>query len=232
MKRKTICSAAILLLVVFSGCGSKLPQMTYEQEKAIVEYAASTVMQRMEDYNSRLVDLSLYDSLETEPEETEPVGMDLIADTQTIDVSSEESQLSIEEVLSLSDIDFQYGSYEVSDTYPNEETKNPYFTLDASNRKKLLILHFTLQNLAEEDKEVNIFSMTPQFIVTINDDKRKSALSTILLDDISTYVGELSASAQKNLFLIVEIEEETAASIENIKLTVSTDIGYTTIPLQ
>lgn len=232
MKRRTICKAAILLLVAFSGCGSKLPQLTYEQEQKIVEYAASTVLRHMEDYNSRLVDLSLYNNLETKSEETEPVGMDPVADTDTIDVSSEENQFSIGEVLSLSDIDLQYGSYEVLDTYPNEDTENLYFTLDASNGKKLLVIHFTLQNLSQEDREVNIISVTPQFIVTINDNIKKNAMSTMLLDDISTYAGKLTASGNEKLVLIIEIEEETAASIENMNLTVSTNIGNTTIPLQ
>lgn len=232
MKRRAICIAAILLLVTFSGCGSKLPQMTYEQEQTIVEYAASAVLQHMEDYNSRLVDLSLYENLETEPDETESVGMDPVADTDAIDVSSEDKQLSIGEVLSLSDLDLQYGSFEVLDTYPNDETENPYFTLDASNGKKLLVLHFTLQNMSEEDKEVDILSVAPQFIVTINDNIRKNALSTMLLEDISTYAGLLTASENQNLVMIVEIEEETAASIENMNLTVSTNMGSTTIPLQ
>ena len=74
--------------------------------------------------------------------------------------------------------------------------------------------------------------MNPQFIVTINDDEKKNVLSTMLLDDLSTYVGEVTASNQVNLVLIAEIEEETAASIETMKLTVSTDIGNNTIQLQ
>lgn len=232
MKKGIICSAATLLLVVFSGCGTKLPQMTYEQEEKIVEYAASTVIQHMEDYNSRLVDLSLYDNLETEPEKEETAGMDPITDTETHDISSEVKELSIQEVLSLSDIDLQYESYEVLDSYPAEDTEDPYFTLDAKKGNKLLVLHFTLQNLAQENKEVNILSTSPLFIVTINGDKRIGALSTILLDDISTYVGELSPSAQENLVMMVEIEEGTASSIENMILTVSTDVGSTTILLK
>lgn len=232
MKRKSIYSTFILLLTILTGCGSKLPEMTYEQQEAIVDYAASTVMKYMRDNNSRLVDLSLYDNVETTIEETETVGMDPVIDTETIDISEDGNQLSILEVLHLSDIELQFTDYKVLDTYPSEESDNPYFTLDASKGKKLLVLSFTLQNLLQDNKDVDLISVAPSFYVTINDSIKKNVLSTMLLDDLGTYRGELPALGEVNLVLIVELEEENTTAIDQMKLTVSTDVGKTTIPLQ
>ncbi len=232
MKRRSIYSTFILLLTILTGCGSKLPEMTYEQQEAIVDYAASTVMKYMRDNNSRLVDLSLYDNVETTIEETETVGMDPVIDTETIDISEDGNQLSILEVLHLSDIELQFTDYKVLDTYPTKESDNPYFTLDASKGKKLLVLSFTLENLLQDNKDVDLISVAPSFYVTINDAIKKNVLSTMLLDDLGTYRGELPALGEVNLVLIVELDEENTTAIEQIKLTVSTDVGKTTIPLQ
>lgn len=232
MKRRLISYVAVLMLIVLSGCGSGLPQMTYEQEEMIVEYAASAVVQHMDDYRSRLVDLSLYDTIETIPEETEPAGMDPVTDTKTVDVSNQVKQMTVGEVLSLSDVDMYFENYELSDSYPGEDAGDLYFTLDAQNGKKLLVLHFILQNLSQEAKEVNILSTEPRFLVTINDEKRINTLSTILLDDITTFVGQLPASAQEEMVMIVELDDQTAASINNMKLTISSRMGQCTIPLE
>lgn len=232
MKRRSIYSVFFLLFMVLTGCGSKLPEMTYEQQEAIVDYAASTVMKYMRDNNSRLVDLSLYDNKEITTEETETVGMDPVIDTETIDISEDGNQLSILEVLHLSDMQLQFTDYKVLDTYPSKESDNPYFTLDASKGKKLLVLSFTLQNLLQDNKDVDLISVAPSFYVTINDTIKKNVLSTMLLDDLGTYRGELPASGEVNLVLIVELEEENTTAIDQMKLTVSTDVGKTTIPLQ
>ena len=68
-KRKFFCSMALTGLIFLSGCAS-FPEMTEEQEEAIVEYAAGLLIQNMKDYDSRLVDLSLYADPEVLPEET------------------------------------------------------------------------------------------------------------------------------------------------------------------
>ncbi len=231
MIKRVIACVLLSLIFVGAGCGKKLPQMSYEQEEAIVDYAAAALMQHVENNNSRLVDLSLYDTPETETEETEPVGMDPVADTPVIDASIGENQLTVDEVLAIENMELQYNSYEVLDTYPNEKSSEMYFSMDATKGKKFLVIHFTLQNLSDEEKVIDFISLMPNFVITVNGENKANALSTMLLDDLSTYAGKLEAKELKNMVLIVEIEQEYVSDIQSLQLSAATENGNCKITL-
>lgn len=232
-RQKFFCSILIAGLVLLSGCGS-LPEMTQEQENAIVEYAAGLLIKNMKDYDSRLVDLSLYNELEENTEETEEEseGMDEVADTEVIDKVEGESYGSIDTLLMPEGVTITFVESRVTDTYPDNSDGNPFFALDATTGNRLLVLQFAVTNTTDEDKEIDIFGMAPKCIVTVNDSKQSVALSTMLLDDLNTYVGTLAAGEEVSLVLLAEMETSVLEQVETIKLKVSTDTGSVTTLLQ
>lgn len=231
--QRVFCSILIAGLVLLSGCGS-LPEMTQEQENAIVEYAAGLLIKNMKDYDSRLVDLSLYNVVEENPEETEeePEGMDAVADTEVIDKVEEESYGSIDTLLMPEGVTIAFTESRVADTYPDNGDEDPFFALDATSGNRLLVLQFTVTNTSGEDKEIDIFGMSPKCIVTVNGAKQSVALSTMLLDDLNTYVGTLAAGEAVSLVLLAEMDASVLEQVESIKLKVSTDAGSVTTLLQ
>lgn len=234
-KRKITCSILLLCLVLFAGCGEKLPQMTEEQEDKIVEYAAGIVMQHMKDDDSRLVDLSLYEEKPEEvPPESEPETgkMDETADTETIDIGSEGDFGTLDELLVPEGISITYTGYKMVNSYPDDGSGNPYFALDASSGKKLLVMQFTLQNITETEMEVDIFSLFPKCTVTINGTEKTNILSTMLLDDLSTYIGSVSGGEEVSLVLLAEVDSSTSETIDSLQLKVKTDDGSVTTLLQ
>ncbi|MGN1149033.1 MAG: hypothetical protein ACI4TB_11445 [Lachnospiraceae bacterium] len=234
-KRKITCSILLLCLVLFSGCGEKLPQMTEEQENQIVEYAAGIVMQHMRDDESRLVDLSLYEEKpEDVPQESEPETgkMDETADTETIDITGEGNFGTLDELLVPQGISIIYTGCKIVDSYPDDESGNPYFALDASTGKKLLVMQFSLQNMTETEIEVDIFSLFPKFTVTINGTEKESVLSTMLLDDLSTYIGNMAGGEEVALVLLTEVDSSVSEMIDSLQLKVKTDDGSVTTLLQ
>lgn len=233
-RRKGICGALLLGLVLATGCGVRFPEMTTEQEEKIAEYAARAVMRHMQDYDSRLVDLSLYEEKDITDVEnpSEDNRMDETADTPTVDISGEGSSLTLEEVFSLTGVEIQYTGYLVADTYPEAQGDNPYFALDATEGKKLLVLRFTLHNMTAEAVELDIFSMAPKATVTVNDTVRKNAMSTMLLDDLGTFVGSIDGGEEMPMVLLAEIDQNAAADIRSLRLTVRTDVGTATVLLQ
>lgn len=234
-KTKVIMGICICGLLCITGCGASLPEMTEEQEKAIVDYAVNIVMRHTKDYDSRLVDLSMYEEHEPEQEpdaEEEPGGMDPVADTPVVDSSAGEGVGSIAQVLLPENIDIGFTGYRLADTYPDGDSDNPYFTLeDASAGNKYLVLEFTMSNHTGTDQEIDIFSMAPRFIVLINGTERRPALTTMLLDDLGTYVGSLGADEEIKLVLIAEIEETLAGEITELRLSAATSAGSIVMPL-
>lgn len=232
-KQRIFCSILITGLVLLSGCGS-LPELTQEQENAIVEYAAGLLIKNMKDYDSRLVDLSLYDEVEesTETPDEEPEGMDEIADTEVIDKVEDESYGSFDSLLVPEGVTITYDGYRIADTYPDTGDQNPFFALDATEGNRLLVLQFTLTNTTSEEKEIDIFGKLPKCVVTINDTTQGITLSTMLLDDLSTYVGTLAAGEEVPVVLLAEMETSTLEQIGSIKVKVFTDDDSVTTLLQ
>ena len=226
-KREISCGIAALCLILFTGCGATLPPMTDAQQDAIAEYAAALVMRHTRDYSSRLVDLSLYEEKEPEKiEEPESGGMDATADTPVIDNSDDNNidetvYQSIDALLVPDGVVITYMGSQILDSYPENEDDDLFFALDASTGKKLLVLRFSLQNTTVEEKNLDIFSVAPRFVMKINETERTHAISTMLLDDLSTYIGSLAAGEEISLVLLAEIDN-TLDTIEKLELTVST----------
>lgn len=233
-KRKFFCSMALTGLIFLSGCAS-FPEMTEEQEEAIVEYAAGLLIQNMKDYDSRLVDLSLYADPEVLPEETpapESGGMDDVADTEKVDVSTGEVYGSVESLLVPEGVTLTYVGNSVTDSYPEGDDGEPYFALDAAEGNQLLVLKFTMTNTTGEEQKVDVLGLSPKFRVIVNDTENKNASPTMLLDDLRIYAGTLAAGEEVSLVLIVEMESSLLEQVESIEMTVTTDEGSVTTLLQ
>lgn len=235
--RKTKVSIGICIcsLLCITGCGASLPEMTEEQEKAIVDYAASIVIHHTKDYDSRLVDLSMYDEREPEQEPDaegeEPGGMDPVKDTPVVDSSAGEGVGSIAQVVLPENIDINFIGYRLVDTYPDGDSDNPYFALDATAGNRYLVLEFAMSNHTGTDQEIDIFSLAPRFTVLINGTERRPVLTTMLLDDLGTYVGSLGADEEVKLVLLAEIEETLAGEITELRLSATTSAGSIVMPL-
>lgn len=239
-KRGISCGVAALCMVLLTGCGAALPPMTDAQQDAIAEYAAALVMRHTRDYSSRLVDLSLYE--EKEPEETEEPetgGMDETADTPVIDNTGNGDNggdamayQSIDPLLVPEGVLINYTGSALLDSYPDSSSDEaPYFALDAATGKKLLVMTFSLQNTTGEEKNLDVNAIAPRCVVRINDTERTHVISTMLLDDLSTFKGNLAAGEEIPLVLLAEVDD-TLETIEKLELTVSTEAGSAVTLLQ
>lgn len=235
---KVMAGICIGSLLGMTGCGAALPEMTQDQEDAIVEYAADIVMRHAKDYDTRLVDLSLYEDRfeeQKEPEDTvqkEEGGMDPVADTPVIDSSAGENIGNIAQVLLPEGISVRYTGYKAVDSYPDGDSANPYFALDASDGNKYLVLSFVMSNDTGMKQEIDIFSMAARFTVLLNQTERRPALSTMLLDDMGTYVGSLEAGEEVELVLLAEIEDNLAQGITELRLSATAGGNTVVMPLE
>lgn len=233
-KQKIFCSIALTGLIFLSGCAS-FPEMTEEQEEAIVEYAAGLLIQNMKDYDSRLVDLSLYADPEIIPEETpqpESGGMDEVADTEKVDVVEGEVYGTIDSLLVPEGVTLTYTGSSIADTYPDDDSGEPFFALDATTGNKLLVLKFAMTNTTGEEQTIDVFGVSPKCTVIVNGTEKKHTLSTMLLDDLSTYAGTLATGEEVSLVLLVEMETAVLEQVESIELKVTTETGSVTTLLQ
>lgn len=236
MKRKKgFCAVLLIGVTLLSGCMKPLPEMTAEQEDKIVEYAADAVMAYVDNQGSRLVDLTLYDEKKEQDDinEKEDSGkMDATDDTEIIDIGEGTESGSLDELLVPEGVTITYTGYRMTDSYPDDYNGNPYFALDASAGKKLLVLQFTLENTTGAVQEIDIFSHALTGTVTLNGKDKLTVLSTMLLDDMSTFVGSLGAGEKIALVLLTETEDATPETAEKLQLKIKTDVGNVTTTLK
>jgi hypothetical protein len=245
LKRKHIAAVAALIIggSMLTGCGSVIPEMTQEEEEAVGEYAAMKLLQYDANYRSRLVDLSLVEKkvtkeLEAEQRKKEEEAQKEAAAAEkksgsnaTVVNNSETVQSvgSISEFLELPEgVTVTYSSMRVCDSYPDDGQTGSFFTLDASSGKKLLVLSFELSNNSGADQDINIFEKNPVCKVTVNGSYTRTALVTMLTNDLSTYMGTVKAGATEETVLLIEVDESMASEINTVSLTMkNTENTYT-----
>lgn len=234
-----VCVAALLM----TGCGAILPEMTDEESNLIGEYAAITLLKYDANSRSRLVDLSQVEEKtesgvpavpETPSSEESPTQQSTdISDTPVIDNRDENNYGTdrVESFLELPEgVTVVYTGYQRCQSYP-EET-NQYFVLDATEGKELLVLCFSLQNNSGTPQELNLMERRDNYRVTINGNYSKTALPTMLINDLSAYKGTIPDGSAEEVVLVIEIEPEQVSTVETIALRLKNESKTSTIQLQ
>lgn len=237
MKKQGIALVCVAVLLM-TGCGAVLPEMTDEQADAIGEYAAITLLKYDANSRSRLVDLSqikeeavLPEELETLPqEEKQPEEIPDVSDTPAADHQEDMWADSMESFLELPEgISVTYLGYETCQSY--QEENSLYFALEAAEGRELLVLRFSLQNHSEADCMVDLVDRKDQYRVTVNGSYTRIALTTMLANDLSTYMGTVPAGGAEDVVLLLEIAPEEVGTVENITLNLKDDSNAYTIQL-
>lgn len=236
MKKRWVSIALIgCLLLLLTGCGNAIPDMTDEQMSMVTEYAAGLLLKYDADYEPLLLDderlaeeeeiqLEIAEEakrladLETEREaakqETES------ADSQSGTTGSEQedvAQIDPAEFLELSGLSVSYNGVDFQDAYP-ESGDEVYFAVNASDGCKLAVVHLTLVNTGAETCDVDILNKNAKFKVSFNDGEYHSTMLTMLEDDFSSYVGTLAPGESADTVLLVDLKEEECNAIESLKL--------------
>ena len=244
----------VLCVCLMAGCKSAIPEMDAETQELVVEYAAATVRKYNEYQPKKLLDVqeeAVDETVEETTEESaaEPVGTSevsqeaasevLVEDESTLipDGSVEviekgEQQLvatSLEGYYGLTDMTLAYNGYEVKDSYP-DNGDDIYFIMDATDGMKLLVLKFQLENNAPNEQMVDFINKGIRYKIEVNGES-KNALTTMLLNDLANYQGNIAASATEELVLVCEIPRVQSDAITSLSLVVKNADETATISL-
>ncbi|MBO4899529.1 MAG: hypothetical protein J5509_04500 [Lachnospiraceae bacterium] len=247
-KRITALILTALCVICLCGCGDEIPDLTPTQQEMITEYSAALLLKYDSSTPSRLlpegsvvsiayVDPNDPNAVLTETTPETETGTDIPVDNVP-DVTSED--VSVTDVTTgqtsgggvagfsnfLADlgVSFDYsGQYEVVDSYPEGGDVNPYFTVDASDGNKLLVIHFDLTNNSGSDMDVNLNNLNLRYRVSLNGGKNKFVMTTLLENDLLSYVGTLGSGQTEDIVAICEISEAEGADIQTIDFTVRGD---------
>ena len=255
---KKIFPILLVLILSFSVCGCSLVpsvELTKREQKVIAEYAAGLLLKYDRNYGGALLDLEeesgtdigvvvneeakIPTADETDDnEDTNAVdpefSEDLTADgSQSADASDiQYSDMTIAESLGLDGFDVIYKSNEVHNIYPEEESDELVFSLQAQNGMELLVLNFTITNNSADRRMCDILDSDASFRLLINGSERVNANKTILLNDLSSYSDEIEGYGMVDACLVFEVSEGTSSTINSMDLIIKKDDSSTTHSLK
>ncbi len=238
------CAMMTMTILLFTGCGAQLPELTAEEELQVSEYAAKILLEYDANNRSRLVSLEKVVEWEQKQQEKQENalqqpgqgGMQPVENTPVIELGQETASGittgTIEEFYSLPEgVKVVYQGNEVCDSYSPDGGANHYFAMDAKEGKKLLVLKFNLENQSQVEQKVSMLSQSAQIRLTVNGNGY-NVLMTMLMEDLSTYVGSISAGGTVETVLIAEADSDAVNEITSLGLSLKSDAKGCTIQLQ
>ena len=248
MKKFLTLLTSIIVMVSLSAC-SLMPsvELTEDEQKVISEYAAGLLLKYDKNYQGSLYDTKEEESIElVEADEAKKPSADNVQLEEGTDVNQpdysedlkaneikegndiEYSDLSIAEAIGLEGFEIIYKSFETHDIYPEEESADLVFSMQAQNDMELLVLNFGITNDGDTAKTCDILNSDSIFRLLINGEERVNASKTILLNDLSSFNESIEGYAMVDAVLVFEVSKGTASSIENIDLIIKKD-GQSTV---
>jgi len=239
----TALAAAMMLLL--TGCGTSYPDLTAEEEVMVGEYAAKLLLKYDANNRSRLISRAELPEEEPEIMETE-TPEELPQEEPTVETPKEETSVtgteenvmtnmiaSPEEFYELSeDISIDYQGMEICASYPPAGQADSYFALDATEGKSLVVLQFKIENRGQSEQHVDLLSQNVLFRINANGGYTRNTLTTMLLDDMSTYVGDLAAGEVVDVVLLAEVDNDVANNISTLMLSLKSEFKTCTIQLK
>ncbi|MBD5533383.1 MAG: hypothetical protein HDQ98_14500 [Lachnospiraceae bacterium] len=236
-----------MMTAALCGCGGKYPELTDDDEQAILKYAATLLYENDQNRDSRLMTedemiLAMQrraaHAYMPEPEPTKAPeqdsdgehadgrpGDDLIGGGEVVETRT------LAEFFGLPGIDISYQGYFFTKSYPEDAGDEFYFAMDALYGNELLILQYTITNQNAQAAQVDILNLKPRFRAFINDGSQINALTTLLLDDMKTTNCTLEPGESRAVVVVFEVTEAEAASMQQLRLTVKTEEDSWTVEL-
>lgn len=250
-KKSNMLVCALVMMLVLSGCGEEMIPLSDGEEEKVVSYAAHVVGK----YNGKQREGLVYisepkkeettgeeDKTEEKTEETEESQEEVSQQDEKSEDSSDDVQqheaeepqeetrtdtVSWSEALGLGDVAAQYTGFDLTSSY----IEGDYYALNAEPGKTFLVMHVDMTNNAAEAMNCNLLSAGPVFTLTVNDMNRVEAETTILLNDLSTYVGNLEVGQTVSTVLLFQVDEAVASDVQKLSLKVFINGGQVGIQL-
>lgn len=249
MKKGKVLGLLAMSAVLLTGCVDHMPELTTEQSDIIAEYAAGLLLKYSSNYDYKIVSeeevaAAMAAGQEDFAPETEETGTDEEqtqepgAGTPSQETPSTEAET--EQVQLVADLDFaaelgiddliiRYQSFEICSSYPQNNTG---FSVDAAQGKKLLVMHFDMEGLPEEDVDCNLFDYDIKMRVNINDTVSAGVLSTLIPNDLASYMDVVHAGDRVDVVAVAEIADMSEEQIQTLTLRASSKGQTCTVRLK
>lgn len=236
MKKMKYIIIGLCCMFIMAGCGNKIPEMDEQQRAQIVEYSAMLLLKYDKNYQSSIIDekevarqeekLESAAALKIEIEEQKKQEAEKENEPDANNTSSSDTTAvvapvytDIDDFFELDGVDIEFSNYIVCDTYPDNLEENTWQGVcRATGSNKLVVFVFDITNNSGMDYYLDMASLDTRFSLKINSNITKSAITTMLLDDLITYRDTIMAGETRQAVIIIEMSPDDAQSISSAVL--------------
>lgn len=247
MKKGKIIGVLAISACMLTGCIDSMPDMTEEQSELVAEYAADMLLKYSPNYHYRIADeeevasaeaeMETSQEEETTQEESQP-SQDLsqTGSGESVSVGAETSvedgsEYDLATFFGMEQFSIRYASCEITDAYPKAES-GAGFSVTAPQGYNLLVLHFDVENLGEEAAQCDLFDQINKVRVNVNDAGYVQALSTLLTNDLTTYMEDIPAGEVADAVVAVPVEQTDLDEIQTAVMQITTQDSVVNISLE
>ncbi len=223
-KRMKVTAALLLAAITMTGCGTKLYEMTDEEQQLVAEYSAYALSK----YNVYQKDgmtsaKEEENTSETEESETETESE---SDTQTGGTSgttkpASDAQtaaaVSLADAIGYKALNVTYTGVTKTDTYK----EGSYYSMEAGKGRNYAVMKFTISNPTGADVDVDLFTNARTYTARFSDGKDYPAEGSFLTYSLTTYQGTLKPQESVDVVLLFKIPEDTAC--DDVSMSVFKD---------
>lgn len=227
-------------LLILTGCGSDMPDLTKEQSAVIAEYAASLLLKYDTNYEKTLNEVpeepaeleETPEASEKEPDETEnqePVTGEKEPEGQEPEETAPVYE-NIQDFYGLTGLEFTFTGYYVAGSYSGQDDSEFAVSFDAAEGNVLAVLEFDVQNVSAEPIALNMLEVNPRFRIQVGETVKK-VQPTMLLNDMATFSGTIQPGESICLALVAEYESGAVSQDNSVSLLLRNDSARATILL-
>lgn len=226
----TICISVFML----TACGDI--NLSSEEKKLVVDYAANTVLKHDRNYQNNLA------NVEIEPE-TETVWHSEKENTTTANDNNNNSnnqgedettainvETDLNAILNLKGLEVTYSDYVMTGAYPTQS--DLAFVINAAPGDSLIVVKLNVKNTTSGDIKLDMLSKNMKFKGIFNSKVKTNCQTTMLSSAFNTYKGTIKAGESKEMELVFEVSKNSLQTISTIKLEVTNDKNSETIILK
>lgn len=227
-KGKLFILVTCLVASLFAGCGTKMYELTAEEEDLIAQYAAYTLAKHniFQKDGIRAVDPALLEEETGTVPDTPEEETQAVQDPETGapgESAGEDSgagemgtAVSLAESMDHGELSVSYNGFFLSDSYK----EGKHYAVDPRPGNTFVVMQFTVANPTEQDVAIDMLSAGKTYRACMDGANWVDEDITLLLYDFSTYQGTVKAGESVELVLLFQTDAQTAEQISDISLSV------------
>lgn len=234
-KRIKIMASVLVAATVMTGCGTKIYDMTDEEQQLIVNYSAYALSK----HNIYQPD-GMTSATESETEEQDTSATE--TETETADEKTSEKTdtgqengnsgqsqqtaqetkptmqtVSLAQAIGYEGLSVSYAGMTTEETYK----EGSYYSMEAGAGNTYAVLKFTLSNTTGADMNVDLFTNTGKYRAAFSGGKEYEAEGSFLTYALNTFQGTIAAGQSVDVVLLFKVPQDTVC--DSVTMSVEKD---------